>query len=96
MNKQVFVIVAILDEKDCKGIKNLTVKDNGKAEVFITKKTTARDAEEGRNVFAISGKSGLVVTEEIYGNRLKDQITEFMNDRFGSNWEIVLKPAIRG
>lgn len=49
-----FIIKVILPIDKCPKVKNRFINSDGKAEVYITSKTTQKDALEGYNVYALS------------------------------------------
>ena len=88
---QNFIIKVILPIDKCPKVKNRYINDEGKAEVYITSKTTQKNALEGNNIYALSGVKGLIVNNRNY-NRIKLEIENYLNVRFGKEWTITLKP----
>lgn len=85
-----FIIKIILPIDKCPKVKNRFINSEGKAEVYITKKTTQKDALEGHNVYALSGYQGLIVPN--YANsHTKNEIENYLNNRFGNDWEVRLE-----
>ncbi|WP_230656888.1 hypothetical protein [Psychrobacter sp. I-STPA10] len=92
MKSKNFIIVVILDLKLCKGVKNPHINNDGKAEVLLANKTTQKDALDGNNVYALSGKSGIIVTESLY-SKMKNEVEQYLTSRFGEDWVIELRPV---
>lgn len=85
-----FIIKVILPIDKCPKVKNCFINSDGKAEVYITSKTTQKDALEGYNVYALSGYKGLIVLN--YANsHTKNEIENYLNNRFGNDWEVKLE-----
>jgi len=88
---QFFIVKVVLPVDKCPKVRNRYINNEGKAEVYITSKTTQKDALEGYNVYALSGYKGLIVPN--YENsHTKNEIKSYLNDRFGNDWEIRLDP----
>ena len=88
---QSFIIKVILPIGKCPKVKNRYINDEGKAEVYITSKTTQKDALEGYNIYALSGVKGLIVNNRNY-DRIKFEIESYLNNRFSDDWEVRLDP----
>ncbi len=86
-----FIIKVILPINKCPKVKNRHINDEGKAEVYITNKTTQKDALEGNNVYGLSGYKGLIVPNYEHSHT-KKEIEKYLNNRFGNDWEIRLDP----
>lgn len=85
-----FIIKVILPVDKCPKVKNRFINSEGKAEIYITSKTTQKDALEGHNIYALSGYQGLIVKN--YANsHTKDEIENYLNNRFGNDWEVKLE-----
>lgn len=89
---QSFIIKVILPIGKCPKVKNRYINDEGKAEVYITSKTTQKDALEGYNVYALSGYKGLIVSNYAK-SYIKNEIESYLNNQFGDDWEVKLKPV---
>ena len=85
-----FIIKVILPIDKCPKIKNRFINSEGKAEVYITSRTTQKDALEGHTVYALSGYQGLIV-QNYAKSHTKDEIENYLNNRFGNDWEVRLE-----
>ena len=66
---------------------------NDKAQVFLTNKTTANDAMDGFTRYGVStGTNAVLYKADQYEVR-KEAISQFLNERFGTQWEIKLLPV---
>ena len=88
---QLYVVTVILPIDKCPKVKTRYINDEGKAAVYLTSKTTMKDALEGNNIYALSGVKGLIVNNRNYA-RIKVEVENYLNERFGKEWRITLKP----
>lgn len=66
---------------------------NDKAQVFLTNTTTANDAMDGFTRYGLStGKNAVLYKATQYEVR-KDGISEYLDQRFGNQWEVKLVPV---
>lgn len=66
---------------------------NGKAHIFLTNVTTANDAMDGFTRYGVStGKNAVLYKTTQYEVR-KEAISQYLNERFGNQWEIKLLPV---
>ena len=66
---------------------------NDIAQVFLTNKTTANDAMDGFTRYGVStGTNAVLYKADQYEVR-KEAISQFLNERFGTQWEIKLLPV---
>ena len=85
-----FIMKVILPIDKCPKVKNRFINSDGKAEVYITSKTTQQDVLEGHNIYALSGYQGLIVPNYI-NSHTKNEIENYLNNRFGNDWEVRLE-----
>ena len=65
---------------------------NGKAHIFLTNMTTANDAMDGFTRYGVStGKNAVLYKDTQYEAR-KEAISQYLNERFGDQWELNLRP----
>ncbi|MDM1758145.1 hypothetical protein HX127_11300 [Acinetobacter sp. 256-1] len=66
---------------------------NNKALVYLTNNTTSNDALNGFKRYGVStGSSAILLTSDMY-EKSKAEIAEYLNERFGENWEVQLQPV---
>jgi len=92
MATQAYVIVIEIPEKKCPNVrgKSNLIKD-GKAKVYLSKNTTARDAESGFDRYGVTGGRNAVVVTETSFPKYEEEITSFLNRRFGDDWSLELE-----
>lgn len=92
MPTQGYVVEVVIPERKCpRTVKNRErlIKD-GIATVYLSNRTSARDAESGFTRYGVSGGNNvLIFTEKTY-EKYKHEIEEFLNSRFDSDWKIKL------
>jgi len=95
MTKQAYVIEITIPEINCpktiRGREKLI--SDGKAKVYLSRNTTANDCLNGIERWGITGgRNVCIYTEQTYP---KDEleINEYLNGRFGEDWEIKLVPT---
>lgn len=95
MSKQAFLVEITIPENKCPR----TIRDreklisNGKAKVFLSRNTTANDCMNGIERWGVtSGRNVPVYTEKTFSND-EDKIKSYLDERFGNNWELTLKPV---
>ena len=88
------VVEVTVAESICPKIKGIEkfVKD-GKASLYLTNTTTSDDAMNGFTRYGVSsGANAILVTNETF-SKSKEEIEEYLNNRFGSQWSIQLTPV---
>ena len=66
---------------------------NGKAHIFLTNVTTANDAMDGFTRYGVStGKNAVLYKTTQYEAR-KEAISQYLNERFGTQWKLNLLPV---
>lgn len=66
---------------------------NGKAHIFLTNVTTANDAMDGFARYGISTGKNAVLYKTTQYEVHKEAISQYLNERFGDQWEIKLLPV---
>ncbi|OID15875.1 hypothetical protein A7L28_09890 [Acinetobacter baumannii] len=66
---------------------------NGNAHVFLTNVTTANDAMDGFTRYGVSTGTNAVLYKADQYEARKEAISQYLNDRFGIQWEIKLLPV---
>ena len=66
---------------------------NDKAQVFLTNKTTANDAMDGFTRYGVSTGTNAVLLKAVHYEARKEQISAYLDQRFGNQWEIKLVPV---
>ncbi|WP_111894218.1 hypothetical protein [Acinetobacter sp. MB5] len=65
---------------------------NDKALVLLTNTTTSRDAENGITKYGISTGTNAVLLKTIHFEKARIGIENYLNERFGNQWELQLIP----
>ncbi|WP_374527953.1 hypothetical protein [Acinetobacter sp.] len=68
------------------------IKDD-KAQVFLTNKTTANDAMDGFTRYGVSTGANAVLLKIDHYEKAKTEIENYLNGRFGTQWELHLIPV---
>jgi len=66
---------------------------NGKAHIFLTNVTTANDAMDGFTRYGVSTGANAVLYKTTRYEARKEAISQYLNERFGNQWEIKLLPV---
>lgn len=66
---------------------------NDKAQVFLTNKTTASDAMDGFTRYGVSTGTNAVLLKTDHYEKAKTEIENYLNGRFGTQWELRLIPV---
>lgn len=66
---------------------------NGEAQIFLTNVTTANDAMDGFTRYGVSSGTNAVLLKSDQYEKVKENIELYLNERFGSQWEIKLLPV---
>ena len=66
---------------------------NDKAQVFLTNVTTANDAMDGFTRYGVSTGTNAVLLKTVHYEKAKTEIENYLNNRFGNQWEIKLIPV---
>ncbi|ARG15919.1 hypothetical protein J599_2543 [Acinetobacter baumannii 1598530] len=66
---------------------------NGNAHVFLTNVTTSHDAMDGFTRYGISTGTNAVLYKTAQYQDRKDQISQYLSECFGNQWEIKLLPV---
>lgn len=92
MATQAYVIVIEIPEKKCPNVrgKSNLIKD-GKAKVYLSNNTTARDAESGFDRYGVTGGRNAVVVSEASFPKYEDKIKSYLDKRFGNDWTLKLE-----
>lgn len=98
MNKQAYVVEITIPETKCP--KTIRGKDklisNGKAKVYLARKTTANDCLNGIERWSITGgRNVCIYTEQTY-QKDELEIKNYLSERFIDDWEINLIPTSFG
>ncbi|WP_288382746.1 hypothetical protein [uncultured Acinetobacter sp.] len=85
------VVEIIIPEKIAPRLKDINnfIK-NGKAHIFLTNVTTANDAMDGFTRYGVSTGTNAVLLKNDQYEKVKENIELYLNERFGSQWEIKL------
>ncbi|WP_445661002.1 hypothetical protein [Acinetobacter sp. F16] len=88
------IVEIIIPEEIAPKLKDInSLIKNGKAHIFLTNVTTANDAMDGLTLYAVStGKNAVLYKTTQYEVR-KEAISQYLNKRFGDQWEIKLLPV---
>ncbi|MBJ9476541.1 hypothetical protein VXR60_01540 [Acinetobacter baumannii] len=92
MATQAYVIVIEIPEKKCPNVRGKAslIKD-GKAKVYLSNNTTSRDAENGFDRYGVTGGRNAVVVTEATFPKYEEEITNYLNRRFGEDWSLKLE-----
>lgn len=63
---------------------------NDKAQVFLTNTTTANDAMDGFTRYGVSTGKNAVLLKNTHYEKSKAEIENYLNERFGNQWEVKL------
>lgn len=87
------VVEIIIPEEIAPRLKDInSFIKNGKAHIFLTNVTTANDAMDGFTRYGVStGKNAVLYKTTQYEAR-KEAISQYLNGRFGDQWELNLRP----
>lgn len=87
------VVEIIIPEEIAPKLKDInSFIKNGKAHIFLTNVTTANDAMDGFTRYGVStGKNAVLYKDTQYEAR-KEAISQYLNERFGDQWELNLRP----
>ena len=66
---------------------------NGKAHIFLTNMTTANDAMDGFTRYGVSTGKNAVLYKATQFETRKDEVSAYLDQRFGEQWEIKLVPV---
>ncbi|MFD1436933.1 hypothetical protein HLH14_12435 [Acinetobacter sp. ANC 4282] len=66
---------------------------NDKAQVFLTNKTTVNDAMDGFTRYGLSTGTNAILLKADQCEKAKENIELYLNERFGSQWEVKLIPV---
>lgn len=66
---------------------------NGKAHIFLTNVTTANDAMDGFTRYGVSTGTNAVLYKTAQYEARKEDISQYLNERFGNQWAIKLVPV---
>ena len=66
---------------------------NDIAQVFLTNKTTANDAMDGFTRYGVSTGANAILLKITHYEKVENEIAEYLNKRFGNQWELKLLPV---
>lgn len=66
---------------------------NDIAQVFLTNKTTANDAMDGFTRYGVSTGANAILLKSTHYEKVENEIAEYLNKRFGNQWELKLLPV---
>lgn len=66
---------------------------NDIAQVFLTNKTTANNAMDGFTRYGVSTGANAILLKITHYEKVENEIAEYLNKRFGNQWELKLLPV---
>lgn len=88
------VVEIIIPEKLAPRLKDInSFIKNGKAHIFLTNVTTANDAMDGFTRYGVSTGVNAVLYKTTHYEARKDEISNYLDQRFGDQWEMKLVPV---
>ncbi|MFH7805542.1 hypothetical protein [Acinetobacter sp. BSP-53] len=88
------VVEIIIPEEIAPNLKDInSFIKNGKAHIFLTNMTTANDAMDGFTRYGVSTGTNAVLLKAVHYEARKEEISAYLDQRFGSQWEIKLVPV---
>ena len=88
------VVEIIIPEEIAPKLNNInSFIKNGKAHIFLTNVTTANDAMDGFTRYGVSTGTNTVLYKAAQYQDRKDQVSQYLNERFGNQWEVKLIPV---
>lgn len=89
-----YIVEIILPEERAPKLKDINkfIK-NGKAHIFLTNVTTANDALDGFTRYGVSTGKNAVLYKTTHYEARKEDISQYLTERFGNQWEIDLVPV---
>ncbi|WP_180060454.1 hypothetical protein [Acinetobacter sp. YH12135] len=88
------VVEIIIPEKIAPRLKDInSFIKSGKAHIFLTNVTTANDAMDGFTRYGVSTGTNAVLYKTAQYEARKEDISQYLNERFGNQWAIKLVPV---
>ncbi|MGQ8974716.1 hypothetical protein [Acinetobacter schindleri] len=88
------VVEIIIPEKIAPRLKDInSFIKSSKAHIFLTNVTTANDAMDGFTRYGVSTGTNAVLYKTAQYEARKEDISQYLNERFGNQWAIKLVPV---